>query len=191
MAKEKCAKESQRHGDSGKKPFTAHFAGGARYVARSMIGQISPAIWRAPNSPISAVKMGGPFSLRCLSPPSPPRSAWVIRKPCGLGYFGVAWLIQQGHRQAGFGKNVGLWREPRDLPPSGGLGDESAGNARPSAERFQSATLSSQPCAAPPRSPAQGALPLKRGGGGRGRFQRRRSGCARRKCPSSSRPGWA
>ena len=25
VAKEKCAKESQRHGDSGKKPFTAHF----------------------------------------------------------------------------------------------------------------------------------------------------------------------
>ena len=57
---------------SGKKPFTAHFGGGARYVARSMIGQISPAIRRAPNSPFSAVKMGGPFSLHCLSPPSPP-----------------------------------------------------------------------------------------------------------------------
>ena len=53
---------------AGKKPFTAHFDGGARYVARSMIGQISPAIRRAPNSPFSAVKMGGPFSLRCLSP---------------------------------------------------------------------------------------------------------------------------
>ena len=53
---------------AGKKPFTAHFAGGARYVARSMIGQISPAIRRAPNSPFSAIKMGGPFSLRCLSP---------------------------------------------------------------------------------------------------------------------------
>ena len=25
VAKEKCAKESQRHGDSGKKPFIAHF----------------------------------------------------------------------------------------------------------------------------------------------------------------------
>ena len=75
VAKEKCAKESQRHGDSGKKALIAHFAGGARYVARSMISQISPAIRRAPNSPFSAVKMGGPFSLRCLSPPSPPRLA--------------------------------------------------------------------------------------------------------------------
>ena len=35
VAKEKCAKESQRHGDSGKKPFIAHFDGGARNVARN------------------------------------------------------------------------------------------------------------------------------------------------------------
>ena len=99
VAKEKCAKESQRHGDSrggpprcasrasscgspfgavlvlgslrspaGKKASTAHFDGGARYVARSIVGQITPTIVRAPSSPFSAVKMGGPFSLRCLSP---------------------------------------------------------------------------------------------------------------------------
>ena len=68
VAKEKCAKESQRHGDYGKKPFIAHFDGGARYVARSMVGQISYAIVRARSSPFSAAKMGGPFSLRCLSP---------------------------------------------------------------------------------------------------------------------------
>ncbi|MCI6036849.1 MAG: hypothetical protein MR748_02545, partial [Clostridiales bacterium] len=68
VAKEKCAKESQRHGDSGKKPFIAHFDGGARYVARSGVGQLTRAIVRARSSPFSAVKMGGPFSLRCLSP---------------------------------------------------------------------------------------------------------------------------
>ena len=61
-------RDSSLRSPAGKKPFTAHFDGGARYVARSMIGQISPAIRRAPNSPFSAVKMGGPFSLRCLSP---------------------------------------------------------------------------------------------------------------------------
>ena len=61
-------KESVRHGDSGKKPFIAHFDGGARYVARSRVGQITHAIVRARSSPFSAVKMGGPFSLRCLSP---------------------------------------------------------------------------------------------------------------------------
>jgi len=68
VAKEKCAKESQRHGDYGKKPFIAHFDGGARYVARSRVGQLTHAIVRARSSPFSAAKMGGPFSLRCLSP---------------------------------------------------------------------------------------------------------------------------
>ena len=38
MAKEKCAKESQRHGDSGKKALIAHFDGGARNVARNEVG---------------------------------------------------------------------------------------------------------------------------------------------------------
>ena len=61
-------KESWRHGDYGKKASIAHFVGGARYVARTLIGKISLAIVRAPNSPFSAVKMGGPFFLRCLSP---------------------------------------------------------------------------------------------------------------------------
>ena len=50
------------------KASIAHFDVGARYVARTLIGEIILAIVRAPNSPFSAVKMGGPFSLRCLSP---------------------------------------------------------------------------------------------------------------------------
>ena len=53
---------------SGKKASNAHFGGGARYVARSGVGQLTHAIVRARSSPFSAVKMGGPFSLRCLSP---------------------------------------------------------------------------------------------------------------------------
>ena len=61
-------KESQRHGDYGKKPFITHFDGGARNVARNGVGQLSPALRARSCSPFSAVKMGGPFSLRCLSP---------------------------------------------------------------------------------------------------------------------------
>ena len=61
-------RDSSLRSPAGKKPLIAHFAGGARYVARTLIGKISLAIVRAPNSPFSAVKMGGPFSLRCLSP---------------------------------------------------------------------------------------------------------------------------
>ena len=41
---------------------------GSRAAIGSGVGQITHAIVRARSSPFSAVKMGGPFSLRCLSP---------------------------------------------------------------------------------------------------------------------------
>ena len=50
--------------------------------------------------------------------------------------------------------------EPRGLSPSGGLGDESAGNARPSAERFQSAMLLFTTLRATRAVRGAGALPL-------------------------------
>ena len=90
-------KESMRHGDSGKKPFIAHFGGEARYVARSGVGQLTHAIVRARSSPFSAVKMGGPFSLRCLSPLcSPAVGGWQAHPlqggmlRCILGIFAAA-----------------------------------------------------------------------------------------------------
>ena len=94
VAKEKCAKESQRHGDSGKKASNAHFDGGARYVARSVVGQLTPTVVRARSSPFSAVKMGGSFSLRCLSPLCSPAvgvgQAYPLRVGmlrCGMNIF--------------------------------------------------------------------------------------------------------
>ena len=87
VAKEKCAKESQRHGDSGKKASIAHFDGGARYVARSGVGQLTHAIVRARSSPFSAVKMGGPFSLRCLSPLCSPAVGVGQAYPLRIGMF--------------------------------------------------------------------------------------------------------
>ena len=91
VAKEKCAKESQRHGDSGKKPFIAHFDGGARYVARSGVGQLTPTVVRARSSPFSAVKMGGPFSLRCLSPLCSPAVGGGQAYPLRVGMLPMAW----------------------------------------------------------------------------------------------------
>ena len=61
-------KESTRHGDSGKKAPIAHFDGGARNVARNEAGQLTHTGGARSCSPFSADKMGGPFSLRCLSP---------------------------------------------------------------------------------------------------------------------------
>ena len=41
-------KESTRHGDSGKKASIAHFDGGARNVARAIVGELFHAFVRAP-----------------------------------------------------------------------------------------------------------------------------------------------
>ena len=87
VAKEKCAKESQRHGDSGKKPFIAHFDGGARNVARNGVGQLTHTGGARSCSPFSAVKMGGPFSLRCLSPLCSPAVGGGQAYPLRVGMF--------------------------------------------------------------------------------------------------------
>ena len=85
-------KESTRHGDYGKKPFITHFDGGARNVARNGVGQLSPALGARSCSPFSAVKMGGPFSLRCLSPLCPPQLALGRLNQCELGCYGAGWM---------------------------------------------------------------------------------------------------
>ena len=86
---------------AGKKASIAHFGGGARHVARSIVGQITPTIVRARSSPFSAAKMGGPFF-----PPLPiaallrRSSAWGRLTPCGVGCFLVAWVFLQRNRPA-------------------------------------------------------------------------------------------
>ena len=70
---------------SGKKPLIAHFDGGARNVARNGIGQLSPALGARSCSPFSAVKMGGPFSLRCLSPLCSPAADAGQTRPVQVG----------------------------------------------------------------------------------------------------------
>ena len=115
---------------AGTKALIAHFDGGARYVARSRVGQLTHAIVRARSSPFSAAKMGGPFSLRCLSPLCSPRS-W---RRAGLSLAGwddsrgLAVLQRQGmrgllpcvhglndlecERPAWFRSHAGLYCEP-------------------------------------------------------------------------------
>ena len=70
---------------SGKKPLIAHFDSGARNVARNGIGQLSPARGARSCSPFSAVKMGGPFSLRCLSPLCSPAADAGQTRPVQVG----------------------------------------------------------------------------------------------------------
>ena len=150
-------KESMRHGDSGKKPFIAHFDGGARYVARSGVGQLTHAIVRARSSPFSAAKMGGPFSLRCLSPlcsgavgggqayPLRGKMVPTAWRACSAKYEGFCFhrsrrragsLITGNERPAGFGvramRPVAEWRSAL-AKRQGAAPDRRA--ARPVAER--------------------------------------------------------
>ena len=146
---------------AGKKASTAHFGGGARYVARSGVGQLTHAIVRARSSPFSAVKMGGPFSLRCLSPLCSPavggRQTYLLQvkmvptawRSCSAKYEGfcfrrsrrgaglpLAGVISESHRPAGFGaqamRPVAEWRSAL-AKRQGAAPDRRA--ARPVAER--------------------------------------------------------
>ena len=126
---------------SGKKPFIAHFGGGARYVARSGVGQLTPTIVRARSSPFSAVKMGGPFSLRCLSPLCSP-------------------AVGVGHTQPlqGFCFRRSGWRS--DLPFAGGfrnaIGQAAGSRTRPaSREACRRAAVASRSSCMSPERPAR------------------------------------
>ena len=79
---------------AGKKASIAHFDGGARNVARNEAGQHTHTGGARSCSPFSAAKMGGPFSLRCLSPLCSGAvgvgQAYPLRGgmlSCGLGIF--------------------------------------------------------------------------------------------------------
>ena len=96
VAKEKCAKESQRHGDSGKKPFIAHFGGGARYVARSGVGQLRLLSCALGARLFPPSKWAGLFPSAAYRRSAPPQSEWGRLTPlqvgkfqCGLGIFAV------------------------------------------------------------------------------------------------------
>ena len=70
---------------SGKKASIAHFAGGAHNVARNGVRQLPPSLGARSCSPISAVKMEGPFSLRRLSPLCPGAAGVKQAQPTQVG----------------------------------------------------------------------------------------------------------
>ena len=70
---------------SGKKALIAHFDGGARNVARNGVGWLTHTGGARSCSPFSAVKMGGPFSLRCLSPLGSPAVGTGQTQPMRVG----------------------------------------------------------------------------------------------------------
>ena len=84
-------RDSSLRSPAGKKALIAHFDGGARNVARNGVGQLSPAFGARSCSSFSAVKMGGPFSLRCLSPLCSPAVGGGHTDPLRVGVTPVAW----------------------------------------------------------------------------------------------------
>ena len=83
-------KESPRHGDYVKKASTAHFAGGARNVARDIVGELFPSFVRAPVLTFFRRQNG-----RAFFPPLPIAAllhrGWRLAnsKECQLGCFDV------------------------------------------------------------------------------------------------------
>ena len=72
---------------AGKKASTAHFDGGARYVARSMVGQITHAIVRARAHSFPLSKRARLFPSAAYRRSAPPQLAWGILTSCGLKGF--------------------------------------------------------------------------------------------------------
>ena len=94
---------------SGKKASIAHFAGGARNVARIKVASYLLRLCALLFSPFSAVKMGGPFSLRCLSPLGSPAGGAGQTQPMRIGMFwrGLGGFAAQNSR-LGFCSTVGI-----------------------------------------------------------------------------------
>ena len=82
-------KESQRHGDYGKKPFIAHFDGGARNVARNFVGELPPTFARAPVLPFFRRQNGRAFF------PSLPNAALLPRSWHRADSNSGAWELQR------------------------------------------------------------------------------------------------
>ena len=78
-------RDSSLRSPAGKKASIAHFAGGAHNVARNGVRQLPPSPGARSCSPISAVKMEGPFSLRCLSPLCPGAAGVKQAQPTQVG----------------------------------------------------------------------------------------------------------
>ena len=103
VAKEKCAKESQRHGDSGKKPFIAHFW--KREFAMSRAAHLDCQHGRSCALVLTLIlfQKGQGFSLRCLSPLCSPAVGGGQAYPLRVGMVSC-WLADFGRSSAsGFG----------------------------------------------------------------------------------------
>ena len=85
-------------------------------------------------SPFSAVKMGGPFSLRCLSPLCSAAVGAGQTQIALLGVLRCGWAISRRKRPMEFPNYVGLWCKPEGLSPDGGPHRPTGRNPRQTGE---------------------------------------------------------
>ena len=85
---------------AGKKPFTAHFDGGARNVARNGVGQLSHTGGARSCSPFPPSKWAGLFPSAAYRRSAPPQLAVGRLIPCGVnGFLMVGWLCRDKGQQ--------------------------------------------------------------------------------------------
>ena len=105
----------------GKSPLLPIFERGSSHCRAQTSSRVNSYVRARSCSLFSSFKKGKAFSLRCLSPPSPPQLGVYILEFCRLGCFDAAWIFLQRKRPAWFQIHAGICSEPRDLPSSGGL----------------------------------------------------------------------
>ena len=103
VAKEKCAKESQRHGDSGKKASIAHFDGGP-FSLRCLSPLCSPTVGGGQTYPLRGGTLRRGLGIFAAQMNRLifffPQSAWGRLTPCRVEYFNVACIFLQRKRPA-------------------------------------------------------------------------------------------
>ena len=115
MAKEKCAKESQRHGATGKRLLLPILTAGLAMSRAMELDSYHTGAERARARLFSADKMGGPFSLRCLSPRCPGAVGGEHTQPLQGGVFWRSLYFFA--RQKASGKSNPRWPLLRAMRP--------------------------------------------------------------------------
>ena len=95
-------RDSSLRSPAGKKPLIAHFAGGARYVARTLIGKISLAIARSELAFFRRQNGRAFFPLLPIAALLPRSWHWADSKKCKLGCFGRDWVASQRQKASFF-----------------------------------------------------------------------------------------
>ena len=98
--KKSVQKKASGTATPGKSPLLPNFERGSSQCRAQSSWRDNTCVCARSCSLFSSFKKGKAFSLRCLSPPSPPFLARGILTPCGLECYDVAWIFLQHKKPA-------------------------------------------------------------------------------------------